>query len=235
MVDEAGEPYADLPVTIGAGGGATVVTPTVMTDAEGVATMIVDTSEIADASAALVSISLATGGAPEGAGAKMMVAVQNMGPEVEITSPATDGEVTGPDATITAAVYDNNGIATVTVKLDDEAATNVTVTAGSVAAAISKVLEDIGDGEHTVTITAVDSLGISSQATVTFTVVEGDGEGADMLAWGLAAVGWIVAAVVLALMVMKMRPKKPAAAPSEELEPGEPELEPLPEPEEEKL
>ena len=235
VVDEAGEPYVDLPVTIGAGGGATVVTPTVMTDAEGVATMIVDTSEIADASAALVSISLATGGAPEGAGAKMMVAVQNMGPEVEITSPAADGEVTGPDATITAAVYDNNGIATVTVKLDDEAATNVTVTAGSVAAAISKVLEDIGDGEHTVTITAVDSLGISSQATVTFTVVEGDGEGADMLAWGLAAVGWIVAAVVLALMVMKMRPKKPAAAPSEELEPGEPELEPLPEPEEEKL
>ncbi|UCE81061.1 MAG: hypothetical protein JSV94_01100 [Methanobacteriota archaeon] len=234
VVDGAGEPYPNLPVRIGAGGGANAVTPTVMTDEDGVATMVVDTSEIADASAALVSISLMTGGAPEGAGAKMMVAIENMGPEVEITSPAANGEVIGPDATVTAAIYDNNGIETVTVKVDDAAAQSVSITAGSIAAAISEVLEDVGNGDHTVVITATDSLGISSQATVEFTVVEGDGD-ADMLAWGLAAVGWIVAAIVLALMVMKMRPKKLAATPSEELEPEEPELEPIPEPEEEKL
>ncbi|UCE90909.1 MAG: Ig-like domain-containing protein [Methanobacteriota archaeon] len=242
VVDETGDPYPELPVSIGTGEVGTVVTPTVLTDAEGVATMVIDTSGIEDASAALIAISLATGGAPEGAAARMMIAVMNMGPEIEITAPAADGEVVGPDAMVTASVYDNNGIAMVTLKVDEEAAVNLTVTAGSVAAAISEILEDIGEGEHTVVITAADSLGVSSQATVDFTVVEGDGE-ADMLAWGLAAIGWIVAAIVLLLLVMKMRPKKPAEAPSEEeMEEPEPMMsEPetpvseAPAPEEEKL
>ncbi|UCE45799.1 MAG: hypothetical protein JSU93_02710, partial [Methanobacteriota archaeon] len=185
--------------------------------------------------AALIAISLTTGGAPEGASAKMMIAVDNMGPEIEITAPAADGEVVGPDATVTAAIYDNNGIAAVTLKVDNEDAMDLTVTAGSVAAAISEVLEDVGEGEHTVVIAATDSLGISNQATIDFTVVEGAGDGdgeADMLAWALAAIGWIVAAIVLVLLVMKMRPKKAAEMPSEmEMEEPEPEEPMMPEPE----
>ena len=225
----------NLPVTIGTSEEGSVAADTILTDGDGVAAFVVDTPGVEDAEAALMAISLTTGGAPEGSSAKMMVALQNIGPEVEITAPAADGEVVGPDATITAAVHDSNGIATVTLKLDTDAAMNLSVDVGSVAAAISEVLEDIGEGEHTVVITATDSLGISSQATVDFTVVAGeDGDGeADMLAWGLAALGWIVAAIAIVLLVMKMRPKKPAADLSEEaeLEEPEPEPEPIPEPE----
>jgi peptide/nickel transport system substrate-binding protein len=227
VVDKNGVPYPDLPVTIGVGEVGAVVTPTVLTDGDGVATFVVDTSSIEDASAAFVAVGLATGGTPEGATAKMMVALQNMGPEIEITWPTADGEVEGPDAAITAAVSDFNGVASVTVQLDDDTPMDVTLTAGSMSVAVSELMEDIGEGEHTVTISAVDSLGVSSEAEVTFTVVEGAGE-ADMLAWVVAAIGWIVAAVVLVLLFMKMRkPKEPSPSvmeeePSPAPEPAEP-------------
>ncbi|MCJ2532431.1 MAG: ABC transporter substrate-binding protein [Candidatus Thermoplasmatota archaeon] len=221
VVDDTGEPYPDLPVTIATGAG-TVVTPTVLTDGDGIATMVVDTSNIEDAPAALVAISLATGGAPEGTTAKMMVAMENSGPEIGITSPATDGEVVGPDATVTAAVYDNNGIATVTLKVDEEDSVNVNLTAGSVAAAISEVLEDVGDGEHTVTIVATDSLGISSEEEVTFTVVKAV---SSTLAWVVAALGWIIAVVAL-ILVVKYKPKKEIETGLVEAPEDEPVLEP---------
>ena len=221
VVDDMGEPYPELPVTIATGAG-TVVTPTVLTDADGNATMVVDTSNIANAPAALIAISLATGGAPEGTTAKMMIAVKNSGPEIGITSPAADGEVTGPDATVTAAVYDNNGIATVTLKVDEETPISVSVTAESVAAAISEILEDVGEGEHTVTIVATDSLGISSEAEVTFKVVDAV---SSTLAWVVAALGWIIAVVALVLVV-KYKPKKEIETGLVEAPEDEPVLEP---------
>jgi hypothetical protein len=221
VVDDMGEPYPELPVTIATGAG-TVVTPKVLTDADGNATMVVDTSDIADSPAALIAISLATGGAPEGTTAKMMIAVKNSGPEIGITSPAADGEVTGPDATVTAAVYDNNGIATVTLTVDAETPVSVSVTAGSVEAAISEVLEEIGEGEHTVTIVATDSLGISSEAEVTFTVVDAV---SSTLAWVVTALGWIIAVVALVLVV-KYKPKKEIETGLVEAPEDEPVLEP---------
>jgi peptide/nickel transport system substrate-binding protein len=216
VVDKLGDPYPDLPVTVGVGEVGAVVTPTVLTDNDGVATLVVDTSEISDAPAAVVAISLATGGTPEGATARMMVAVQNMGPAIEITWPADDGEVEGPDAALTAAVLDFNGIDTVTVQVDDETPIDVSVTAGAMGVAVSEVLEDIGEGEHTVTVSATDSLGVSSEAEVTFTVVKATGE-TDMMAWAVAAIGWIIAAVVLVVLLMKMRkPKEPSPVAMEE-------------------
>ncbi len=205
VVDDMGEPYPDLPVSIATGAG-TVVTPMVLTDADGVATMVVDTSNIEDAPAALVAISLATGGAPEGSTAKMMIAVKNLGPEIVITSPAADGEVLGRNATLTASIYDNNGIASATMSLDNGTDIDLTVTAGSVAAAISETLEDLEEGEHTIVISATDSLGVSSEMEVDFTF-EAAAEGGSILAWGLAAIGWIIAVVAL-VFVMKYRPKK---------------------------
>jgi hypothetical protein len=89
--------------------------------------------------------------------------------------------------------------------------------------ALSEALSDVDDGEHTVTVSATDMLGVSSEAEVTFTVVAaGDGEddgGADMLAWGLAAIGWIVAVVLLVLMFMRTRkPKAESPMVSDEVE-----------------
>jgi peptide/nickel transport system substrate-binding protein len=228
VVDDMGVPYPDLPVTAGVGAVGEVVTPTVVTDGNGMATIVVDTSGIEDAAAAMVSLTLATGGAPEGCTAKVMVAVQNMGPDVEITAPTADGELEGPDPTVTGAAYDMNGIARITLQVDDETPMNLTLTAGSEAVAISKVLEDVGEGEHTLTVVATDSLGVSSEVEVTFTVVKGAGE-ADMLAWAVAAIGWIVAAVVLVLLLMKMRkPKESSPVAMEEIAPApEPEEEPV--------
>jgi hypothetical protein len=139
-----------------------------------------------------------------------------MGPAIEITWPADDGEVEGPDAALTAAVLDFNGIDTVTVQVDDETPIDVSVTAGAMGVAVSEVLEDIGEGEHTVTVSATDSLGVSSEAEVTFTVVKATGE-TDMMAWAVAAIGWIIAAVVLVVLLMKMRkPKEPSPVAMEE-------------------
>ncbi len=222
VLDSDGEPYAGLPVGVAVNIG-TVVTPWAATDAEGMVTLTVDTAGIADARAAFLAISLFTGGAPEGGTARVMVALMNEGPGIEITGPAADAEVEGPDATVVAGVYDYNGIAEVTITVDDGTPIAVEVTDGALAVAVSEVLEALDEGEHTVTVAATDSLGISSEAEVTFTVVAAEEDGTDILAWVVAAAGWIVAAVVLVFLVLKMRkPSAPSSAPEE---PAAPETE----------
>ena len=212
ILDAYGMPYPDLPVGIAVSIG-TVVTPTVVTDAEGMATFVVDTSGIADATAAFVAASVATGGTPEGGTARVMVALMNEAPTIDITGPEADAEVTGPNATVTGGIFDANGIAEATLVVDGGTPIDLVVTEGSIAIAVSEVLSGLDEGEHTVTISATDSLGISSEAEMSFTLVAAEEAGSDMLAWALAAAGWIVAAVVLVFLVLKMR--KPAATPAE--------------------
>ena len=89
---------------------------------------------------------------------------------------------------------------------------------------ISEALEDLEEGEHTIIISATDTLGISSEEEITFTFVAADG-GADMLAWGLAALGWIIAVVALVLVV-KYKPKKEIETGLVEAPEDEPVLEP---------
>jgi hypothetical protein len=218
-----GEPYANLPVSIGVNLG-TITTPNTWTDSSGMATLGVDTSGIAGATAAFLAVSLITSGAPEGASCRIMVALMNEAPSIEITGPAADAEVERPDATITGGIFDANGIAEATLKVDDGTPIDLVVTEGSIAIAISEVLADLEEGEHTVTISATDSLGVSSEADVTFTMVKG-GDGADMLAWGLAIAAWVIVAVLLVFMYLKMwkpksgEPVEPAMAESEVAEP----------------
>ncbi|TFG71022.1 MAG: hypothetical protein E4H25_00260 [Methanomassiliicoccus sp.] len=199
VLDATGAPYADLPVSIGVSIG-TAVTPTVVTDADGMATFVIDTSGIANAEAALIAAGIATGGLPEAGTARMVIAVKNLGPEIVISSPVADGETSL--AEIMGMIYDSNGIASATLALDEDSANALTVTVGSSAAAISYALEDLATGEHTIVITATDSLGVSSEMTVTFTLTGG---GTDVLPWIIAAVGWIVAAVVIVMMFLKMK------------------------------
>jgi ABC-type transport system substrate-binding protein len=220
VVDSTGAPYADLPVGVAVNIG-TAVAPLAATDSEGMATVAIDTSNIADASAAFLAASLYTGGAPEGGTARVMVALVNEAPTIDITGPSADADVVGPNATVTAGIYDANGIAEATLVVDGGTPIDLVATEGSMAIAVSEVLAALADGEHTVTISATDSLGISSEAEVTFNTVpaEETTAGADMLAWGLAAAGWIVAAVVLVFLVLKMRkPKEPAPTPEAEEE-----------------
>ena len=213
-----GLPYLNVPVSAVVNIGTAVV-PTAASDSEGMATVAVDTSGIEDATAAFLAVSLITGGAPEGGTARVMVALMNEAPEIEITGPAADAEVEGPNATVTGGIFDANGIAEATLVVDGGTPIDLVVTEGSIAIAVSEVLSDLAEGEHTVTISATDSLGISSEAEMSFTLVAAEEAGADLLAWGLAAAGWIVAAVVLVFLVLKMRkPKEPAPAPEAEEE-----------------
>jgi hypothetical protein len=220
VLNSDGTPYAELPVSIAVNLG-TIITPSALTDVDGMVTLAVDTSAIADASAAFLAVSLITGGAPEGGSARIMVALMNEAPSIDITGPAADAEVEGPDATITGGIFDANGIAEATLVLDDGTPIDLVVTDGSIAIAVSEVLADLDEGEHTVTIEATDSLGISSEAEVTFTLVAADDGGADLLAWGIAGIGWVIVAVLLVMILLKMRKPKsaePAATPAPEEE-----------------
>ncbi len=134
-----GEPYADLPVSIAVNLG-TITTPYTWTDAEGMVTLGVDTSGIADATAAFLAVSLITGGAPEGGTCRVMVALMNEAPSIEITGPAADAEVEGPNATVTGGIFDANGIAEATLVVDDGTPIDLVVTEGSIAIAVSEVL-----------------------------------------------------------------------------------------------
>ena len=168
-------------------------------------TLVIDTSGISDVSAAIIAATLTTGGTPEGATARMTAALQNIGPDIAIGSPTEDGEVT--NTTVRGAIFDYNGVAEATLTVDGGTPISLVGAEGSMATIwISEALEDLEEGEHTIVISATDTLGVSSEEEITFTLVAADG-GADMLAWGLAALGWIIAVVALVLVV-KYKPKK---------------------------
>ena len=209
VTDKLGAVYADLPVSIVTDTGV-AMTPTVLTDGDGKATFAIDTSGVADAAGALIAATVSTGGTPEGATARVSVALQNLAPEIEVTAPVADGELEGPDASIMGAIYDANGIAKATLVIDDGDPIDLIVTAGSLAIAVSELIEGLDNGEHTLTVFANDTLGVSSETVVTFTVVSAADGGDATLAWIVAAVGWIVAALVLVFLLLKMR--KPAGA-----------------------
>jgi uncharacterized iron-regulated membrane protein len=69
-------------------------------------------------------------------------------------------------------------------------------------------------------------LGVSTDVTVTFTVEEpaGAAKKTDWVAWGAAIVGWIVAALVLLMWLMR----RPKAAETAVPEPAKPEGEESP-------
>jgi hypothetical protein len=88
---------------------------------------------------------------------------------------------------------------------------------GETTVLISEVVAGLAVGEHTITVAATDSLGQETEVVVTFTLLaEEEAAGTDMLPWIVAAIGWIVAAVVLVVLLMKMR--KPAGAAPEAVE-----------------
>lgn len=209
VTDKLGAVYANLPVSIETDLGV-AMTPTVVTGDDGKATFAIDTSGVADAAGALIAATVSTGGTPEGATARVSVALQNLAPVIAVTAPVADGELEGPDATITGTISDGNGIAKATLVIDDGTPINLVVTAGSLAIAVSELIEGLDKGEHTLTVFANDTLGVSSETDVTFTVVSAAGGGDATMAWIVAAVGWIVAALVLVFLLLKMR--KPAGA-----------------------
>jgi len=213
VTDADGVPIADVPVTVSTDVGD-VVGDEVATDENGKAKFAVDTSGLTETPAAFMAAQVVTGGAPEVASARIMVALQNRPPTISanaLIGTADPGLV--PNVTIAGAVFDSNGLAEVTIKVDSGSPTSILAAAGEVEAAIEEVLEDLAAGDHTVTIAAEDALGVNSELEIEFSVEEVAEEKADVLAWGLAAAGWIVAIIVIVLLLMKMRAAAKLAAP----------------------
>jgi hypothetical protein len=154
--------------------------------------------------------------------ASMVLTLQNHAPAISAalvgTTMAEMEFEEDTNVSLTGWVFDANGLDTVTVKLDSGTAQSVPATlTGSFAEQtrdISMLFTSLAVGEHTVTVNATDSLGVSSQSVLTFTVSAPSHAGPDWAAWSLAAVGWAVA-VILGVMMLMRRPKKPAPGPEE--------------------
>jgi len=156
--------------------------------------------------------------------ATAMVPMQNAPSTISAGYPMDgDEEVDGTNVTFTGSVFDTNGIQAIALTVDGE----TTVLEGDVGAAtwdIEEVLGELDDGDHVIVVNATDMLGVSSESTIEFTSVTPSEGGVSMLLAILLGVGWIVAAVVAVMLLMKMKPKKEAPAAAEpETEAVEPE------------
>jgi hypothetical protein len=222
VVDLNGDPVAGLPVKIATSGGM-AFNAEAITAADGTVTFALDTSEVSDVAAAFVAVELTTEGAYEASGARAMLAMVNKAPTLAVSVPAEDEEVVGPNATVLGSIYDMNGVAAATLTVDGGTPIDLLDEAGAATVMIEEVLDDLAEGEHTVVVSATDSLGQESEVSVTFTLVaEDEGAETDMLPW-IVAIAMLVVAVILAvLLLMKMR--KPAAPEAVE-EPEEPKTE----------
>jgi len=95
---------------------------------------------------------------------------------------------------------------------------------------LGRSLGNLADGNHTVTVTAVDGLGVFTEKSMIFEVktqtvtppVEPKAK-TDVVPWVIAAIGWIVAVLVLVMMMMR-KPKGPTAMKAAEPEIAEEEL-----------
>ncbi len=214
VTDTNGNPIKGLPVELSVAGGATVAHSTMASDAGGVAVFEVDTSTVSNVRAAFLAIQAKCAGpAYEVALATMSVPVMNDGPAISVLSPAAGGEVVKKAVTMTAAVSDMNGVQTVKVSVDGGAIATIQGTAGETTWDITHALGDLAKGAHTLKVNATDSLGVSTETTVAFTAIN-EATGTSMVAWGAAIAGWVVAAIVAALWLLR-KPKSPESAMAE--------------------
>ena len=222
--DSTGKAVPSLSVELTAGGGATVTQGAMASDANGRVTFDLDTSAMNDVKAAFVPVQAKCGGVAYEVGlATMAIPVMNEGPAISVLSPAADSEVVKKAVVMTASVSDSNGVQTVKVSVDGGAVTTVQGTAGETTWDIAQALGDLSKGDHSVKVNATDSLGVSSEKTVAFTTVN-EAAGTSMAVWGLLAAGWVVAAIVALLWLMR-KPKSPESAMTPEPEkPEEPKL-----------
>lgn len=217
VVDIAGNPVARIPVELVVGAG-TVANSVQATDSSGVAVFAVDTSNIRGVRAAYVPIQAkASAAGYELALATAMAPLQNAPSTISVGSPM-DGavDVDGRNLTLSGTVFDMNGVQTVVLTVDGEA-TQVVGTLGSESWDIVEVLGALTDGGHVVVVNVTDMLGVSTEATVEFASTT-PSEGISTALAVVLGIGWIVAAVVAVLLLMKMKPKQKALA-----EPDEPE------------
>jgi hypothetical protein len=221
VTGSSGAAVASVPVELTAGAGATVEQAAMASDATGKVTFTVDTSSMNDVKAAFVPVQAKCGGVAYEVGlATMAIPVMNAGPAISVLSPEEGGEVVKKEVVMTASVSDSNGVQTVKISVDGGALTTVTGTAGETTWDIAQALGDLSKGDHSVRVNATDSLGVSTETTVTFTAVD-EAAGTSMAIWGLLIAGWVIAAIVAVMWLMGRKPKSAEPAPAETAPPAE--------------
>ena len=218
--DINGNPIAGIPVELAVGGGASLAQPTLASDADGVAVFEVDTSAISNARASFVTIQGKTAGRGyEVALTTIMVPVMNAGPAVTVLSPKAGTDVTRTNVTLLVSASDTNGVQSVKYSLDGGTMVTLAGTGGATTWDVTHALGKLSKASHTLVVNATDSLGVTSEVTVTFNGVNEKAK-TDMVAWGVAIAGWVVAALVVVMMLMR-RPKGPEAMAPETAKPEE--------------
>jgi len=232
VTDWAGRALPNMTVQLSSDIG-TVVIDSNMSTSTGLAVFKVNTPELQKTKAAYMTLQVKTAApALDLSLASMKVPLQNKVPEV-LAAIAAEGGVevgageltflTGVNLSVEGSVYDSNGLWSVYVTVDGGTAQLVSGPRpdqfGSQARDISRALGSaLAVGEHHVKVNATDGLNVSTEVTLAFTVAEPKKEaGTNWALVGGAIAGWAVAAILVAMMLMK-RPKGPAAARPEEAE-----------------
>jgi hypothetical protein len=147
------------------------VTSEALTDALGVAAFSADTSCILASEGGFVPVVLSSS-APgfSYSAAQLMVPLKNPRPEVTITQPY-EGETLNEDTVLVRGyAQDANGIQSVAISVDGGAPVMVPGVAGDPYWTFELTVSGLADGEHTVAITAMDSLYVSGSALRGFEV-----------------------------------------------------------------
>jgi hypothetical protein len=219
-----GTGVGNIPVTLAVSGGATLESSTLGTDSNGVAVFSVDTSAMQGIKAALVNVSASTAGSGFSvAAAQLMFAVRNPGPTISVGAPLGT-KVNGANVTLEGSATDPLGFTSVKVKLDGGASVTLSDQTSATTVSLSHSFGKLSSGAHTIVVNATDALGVSTEKTVSFTVEKGK---MDILAWSIAAIGWILFVVVAVMMMMRMRKPKPemmGPEPAESAPPAEQKL-----------
>ncbi len=187
------------------------------TDANGEFTFTYDVGEMN--STLFVVPTLKLGATMDGYGAVSVtykLLVQNPVPEVSLPNVTAGGtiEITGDTYTITGTVDNPSDVASITISVDGGEPVVVTLDGNT----FTYTLTNLTPGQHTVTVTIVDSTGAEKTYTYTLSVSEEGGgvtkeeEGLPML-WIAVGVLVLIIIVVVVLLVLKKKPETPTGAP----------------------
>ncbi len=234
VTDALGNGVPNIQVILTVGGGAVLETPTLGTDATGRCVFTIDTSQMGPIRAAFIPVSASAAGPGFTiSSSQLAIPVRNPGPSVFVGSPL-GAKVDSKNVTLQGSVTTPLGLTSVTVKLDALAAETLQEATAATSVTLTKNFGTLANGTHTLVINATDALGVSTESSVTFTVVTAAGGGTTIITekesatvpWALAAIGWILFVIIAVMMMMKGRKPK-----SSSMTPGEGEVKETPPPE----
>ncbi|MCJ7606690.1 MAG: ABC transporter substrate-binding protein, partial [Thermoplasmata archaeon] len=138
------------------------VSGTSVTAANGSVYFEIHTDGILASEGGFIPIIFSTGGPGYAfSSARLMVPVQNIAPEITITSPEEGETLITPDVTVEGTASDSDGLESVTISLDGGDPYTISGDAGETLWSFELTLSGLGDGPHYVDVEAVDMYQVS--------------------------------------------------------------------------